>query len=192
MIATILLASTQILTLAGIDLVANDPFVARRGPTVAVEVRPVDFLGFSVIGGFYPNMGEADWTPLMTEIFEENMISPDLSRIMSRQRLAAHWFPVNTTLGDLTSTVGLFVGGGLMHTRDDLKLLQEEDNAAFIKNEKQVHGSFSWGLTAEVRQKAIGLRVRFEESRYQELIGRRSFEKKVPVWFGADLVVWVM
>jgi len=190
----VLLASAQIqvATLAGIELVANDPFVSRRGPTLAVEIRPVPYLGFSVMGGVYPNFGQLDWTPLMTEILEENQIAPDISRIMSRQRAAAHWFPVNTELGELVSSVGLFVGGGLMHTRDDLEVLHEEETRRFVDSEKQAHGSFSWGLTAEVRRKSIGMRVRFEESRYQELVGRNKTEKKVPVWFGADLVIWQM
>ncbi len=186
MIATML--ATQLFTLVGLELVANDPFVKRRGVTVSVEVRPKPWFAISAMGGGYPNLGSADYSPLAKEIIFENQVAPDISRIVSRERLAAHWFPVNTELGALHTNVGLFVGGGAMQTRDDLVVLQVENDPAYFDAERQSHPSFSWGVTAEARKNRVGLRVRFEEARYQEVV-KKAREKKVPVWFGADLVI---
>ena len=111
----------QLLFLSGLELVANDPFVARWGPTMAVEVRPRPWFGIQAAGGYYPQLGESDWSPLLQQLVQENQVTPSLSRITSRERLTVQWIPVQTAFEGVHSEVGLFMGGGLTQTVDDLE-----------------------------------------------------------------------
>jgi len=182
-----MLIASQFLLMSGLELVANDPFVSRWGPALGLEYRPTEWLGIQAAGGYYPNLGESAWSPLMQQLVDENQVTPGISRITSRERLAVQWIPVRTASETVQSEVGLFMGGGLTQTLDDLALLGVPKGSR--DTERQSHPTFSWGVTASVRKDRIGFRVRFEESRYREDFAG-SQEKKVPVWFGADFVLW--
>ena len=154
----------------GFEWVANNPFVHQRGLRTALMVEATPWLSSYLSVGVSPNFGEADWTALTRELVDNNRIAPDISRIASRGMLMTRWMPIHTQ-GKVSSTLGLATGVGLVHTVDDLAIIQSQDRPQYQTSARQLHLGNAWSIDAEVRRENLGFRVRYDLSSFRERIG---------------------
>lgn len=174
----------------GAEVVADDPFLTRRGLRTELQLRPLRYAAVSVGVAGYPILGDADYTALTRQLIEENQLSPELSRVAGAGLAAVHALPLVAEAGGVRSAVGLFAGAAAVHTVDDLSLVQVDSPAA-IERERQVHAAFCWGVTADASHGPVGFRARLEEWRYREQFADTDARRR-PLWFGADFVWWLL
>jgi hypothetical protein len=175
MIAT--LVALQLLGTAGLEFAANEPYVTRRGAHVGAELRMNDWFGLSALAGAYPNMGKLDQTRAYKNLVQIGL-RPIESRVVGRERLAAHLYALRAKVDTFSAAMGVFAGAGLVQTVDGVP----------NPHHKQSHIAFAWGLTAEMVHQHVGVRLRAEETRYQENVGSRA-DSESPLWLGAELVI---
>ena len=74
---------------------------------------------------------------------------------------------------------GLHAGVGVVFTRDDLQALQAENDPTALQTQEQRHPTAISGLHAEVRTDyVVGLRVKYENVRYIEVVNSTTLEMK--------------
>jgi hypothetical protein len=91
-------------------------------------------------------------------------------------------------IGPFDGSVDLLVGVGGVYTEDDCAAIQAEANPACAETANQLHPASVLGLAASVGRGQWGLRLRGERWQYTEVIVGEVDEKRIPVWFGADVV----
>ncbi len=177
---------------AGADWVVNDPFIKRRGLHVGLEYAPVPVFSAGILLAGYPDLGQADWKPLTTQLVEENQVSPDLSRVMARGELVARFTPIRREGEHIATNVGLHVGFGAVRTKDDLTAMQAENDPVALSTQIELHPTLLYGLTAELRTDyVVGLRVRAEHLLYVETVNGTTLERKNNRFFGLELTAWL-
>jgi len=185
LLAALLPSSAQALELGfatGYGVVVNDPFVVRQGPTMRFLVAPKPWLVASVNSGFTPLISENDRTDLADAIIADHQIAPDLSRIHMWHDATLAFTPKAGTLGGWQAHLGPFVGVGVVHTYDDLELLQVAGDEAFEATREEFHATTIWGLGAELRRDVVGIGLRLERQNYTEVVGTTTLETKKTGW----------
>ena len=64
-----------------VGFVTNDPFINRYLAGVGVAYHATEIFAIEANLGYAPNLGEADWKPLTTQLVEKNKVSPDISKL---------------------------------------------------------------------------------------------------------------
>lgn len=176
---------------AGLEYNASDPWVRTVGGRLSAHVRPVPWIGGAVVTGFAPNFGTAGWTSLTKEIVNENNVSPDISTIQTQGRLMAEVVPVRSRVGRVEANLVFGLGGGVVHTRDDVEALQAQGDPVAEAVASQIHPVWAWGVATEIRRDRFGGRVRVDQLRYREQIEDHPPMSMRPLWVGLDLCVWL-
>lgn len=171
---------------AGAEAVMNDPFHQVAGLQVGAGVAWLPWLRTGVAGGVYPDLGSTSYKPVTRQIIEQNNVVPDLSPILARGLLRATVLPVRVESDGLTGTVGAEIGVGAVFTRDDLELLDKEDDPDALAVERQWHAATSFGAVGELRGRVHGLTLRVERTSYVETVEDVD-EHKRPIWVN---VMW--
>jgi hypothetical protein len=166
----------------GHGVVVNDPFVVRQGPTMRLLFLPKPWLVASLNSGFTPLISDSDKTRLADHLIYEHQLAPDLSRIHMRHDLTVALMPKAGRLGGWQAHVGPYAGLGVVHTYDDLELLQVAGVPEFEATREEFHATTIYGLGAELRRDVFGLGVRLERQNYTEVVGTTTLETKQTGW----------
>lgn len=184
-------ASPQGHAYLGYDYTSNDPFVRRRGLHVGGGVAVNGVVSFDLSFHGYPDLGEADWTPLTRQLVNEMRISPDISKIVRRTDMVVRVAPLSRRWEWVEVRTGLHGGVGLVYTVDDLEALQAQDDPQAMSTESQRHPSAIMGVHAEVRTDyVVGLRVKLESLRYTEVVNGTTLETKNNRMVGMEVTTW--
>ncbi|MGB0638274.1 MAG: hypothetical protein ACPGTU_03005 [Myxococcota bacterium] len=163
----------------GIGGVTNDPFLKRHMAAAGYEFRPQSNLSLNVDVHYSPDLGEADWKPLVEELINEVHVSPDISRINYAGRFGLTVFPVNFAASNIETKVGFGTNIGLVNTSDDLQALDTEgsDERAVVA-QHQMHPVFGFVLSGEVWSGPMGGRIRMDKMAYIENVNATTLEMK--------------
>lgn len=175
----------------GLESEVIDPFVRRWGPRVGVEFAPTRHVSFSLSGTFYPDFGSGDWSALTTTLIQEAKVSPDISKVISHERVGVRVFPLHARTGIFDTYLGALVGLGFVYTQDDLEALQAEGDPDAMATERQWHLTTTWGFSADIRSPWVGLRWRFEGSDYVETLMGTTLANKSLFFLGVDFMVFL-
>lgn len=176
---------------AGYDRAVNDPFVVRRGLHVGAGFAPNEVLSFDTGLYGYPDLGEADWTPLTRQLINEARVSPDISKITARGDLVVRIAPFSREWEWLHVRTGFHAGVGFVRTKDDLEALQAEGDPRAMSTELQLHPTAISGVHAEVRTPyVVGLRVKLETVRFNEAVNGTTVEMKANRFAGMEVTAW--
>ncbi|HJN74354.1 MAG TPA: hypothetical protein QGF58_10525 [Myxococcota bacterium] len=184
-------ASPQGTVWVGYDHVVNDPFLRRRGLHVGAGFAPGELVSFELSGGFYPDLGVLDWTPLTKQLVDEVHVSPDISKVIARGDLGVRIDPLSRRWKFIEARSGAHAGVGMVYTRDDLEALQAQNDPVALSTETQVHPAATVGLHAELKTDyVVGLRVKSESVRYIETVNGTTLESKALRFVGMEVVAW--
>lgn len=151
-----------------IGFITNDPFVKRYLVGASLTYHPTEIFGIELSGTFSPDFGESDWTILTKQLINENSVSPDISKVEAFGSASFQFSPIYGKVAVAGKKIvnfdifGVF-GAGVVSTKDDLKALQAEGDAAAIATETQVHPTTNLGG---------GFRIIFNENMAVRVEGR--------------------
>ena len=78
-----------------------------------------------------------------------------------------------------------------MHTVDDFEALQvDERDRDYRSTAKQVHIAAEWGAYFDAVGSHVGLRLRFESTKFIETINAGTLERRNNAEFGAEMLTW--
>ncbi len=195
MLALLCLISTtlagQVGLTGGMEWVGNDPFLRRSGHRIGAEYALNRHLRAGISGAFYPDLGQADWTPLTDRLVRDYHISPDLSPMTLAGRFELRVAPFVHRIGILEAHTGGYVGLGAVVTRDDLEALQAEGETRYEATQDQLHPSTTWGLFSEVGGDTVRGRLRLERTTYLETVASTIIEMKGTMLWSLEVTVWL-
>ncbi|HMV65316.1 MAG TPA: outer membrane beta-barrel domain-containing protein [Myxococcota bacterium] len=146
--------------------VTNDPFIRRVMFGGAIAYHPTEIFGIELMGGFSPNLGDADHKAVTKQILSANQVSPEISRMMAYGLLNLNFSPFygkvavfgrNSIIFDFYGTFGT----GIVYTVDDLEVTQQTLDQKALATERQVHPALSFGGGVRVMFGRVG-GIRFE------------------------------
>ncbi len=175
----------------GMEFTGNDPFVVRAGPRLGLEFAPRPQLRFGLSGAYYPDFGEGNWTPLTSQMVNENHIAPDISLMTAQARGELRVVPFIHRIGILEAHTGAYGGLGVVHTEDDLEALQQEDDPWALATASQNHPTATWGVFSEVGGDTVRGRLRFERTTYVETVSSLTLEMKSTLLWALEVTVWL-
>ena len=161
------------------------------GLRLGAEAALYERFSLGLSAGGYPLAREGDHKQITTQLIRENAITPDISRIRARASAEARVWMLRQTVGDHRRRLGVHAGLGMVYTVDDEEALMAEGDPAFEETARQVHPTTLLGLSAEVWWGPRGLRLRYEQSPYNEVVMSDIHESKRPMWIGAE-AMWAL
>lgn len=192
MIAALLLAvmppagAVELSPRVGIESSFGDPFVVRRGVRAGLDVAPLEWFSLGVDGGWCPLVGESDLTALSRSLSARS-VSPDVSRLDAHVGLYASVTPLAAHSGLWSSSLGLYGGVGVVHTVDDLEMLQAVGDPEAEATAVELHPSARIGLRGEVSRDRVVVGLRLERESYRELILSTTKEERAALFVGVDV-----
>lgn len=180
-----------------IATLANNPFLNQFFVGAHVAYHPTEILGIELEGAFAPDLGDAEYTRLTTEMHDRNGVVPDVSRILWYGTINLVFSPIYGKIALANRTIihfdvyGTF-GTGLVMTRDDLALMGLEDNVHAQSTAEQFHPAMTFGGGVRVTfNRFIALRLETRGLSYFEVVGGDSLEFKPNVMLAAGVSVFV-
>jgi len=148
--------------------VVNDPFLNRYIVGTGVGYHITEIFAVEASFDFAPDLGEADWKPLTSQLVKENHVSPDISKLTYFMSTVFQFSPIYgkvAVMGRDIVNFDLFgsFGMGLTRTKDDLRALQAEGDPRAMSTQFQMHPTTNFGG---------GLRIIFGENFATRLEGR--------------------
>ena len=159
----------------------NDPFLKLRGPGLTFsKTSPNPSLSHQIDVFYMPDLEKADWTPLTTQLVEENSVSPDISKMRYHINYQTEWKLFY--FQDSKRRMDLFLQGGigLIQTVDDLTALQKEDDPQAQSTEVQLHPTLNIGISTQISNVYTDQNIVFacKNVRYIETIDGTTLEMK--------------
>jgi len=104
---------------------------------------------------FSPDLGDADWKPLTTQLVTKNSVSPDISKIGAFGSLCFVYSPIYGKAAILGRNIVNFdiygkFGLGAAQTTDDLTALDAEGDPKAESTQVQIHPTTNFGAGARV------------------------------------------
>ena len=166
-----------------VGFVTNDPFINRYLAGIGVAYHPTEIFAVEANLGYSPNLGEADWKPLTTQLVEENKVSPDISKLTLFTNFGFQFSPIYGKVAlngrrivnfDVFAAFGL----GLTLTQDDLDALGD-DSAEALATQNQWHPTTNIGGGVRVNfNDMIAFRLEGRSLVYIETIASKTLEMK--------------
>ncbi len=163
--------------------VTNDPFLNRYIVGVGVGYHATEVFEIEGNFGFSPNLGEADWKPLTSQLVNNNHVSPDLSPLTVFGNAMFLYSPIygKVAVGQRIIPFDIFgaFGMGMVMTNDDLEALQQEGEEYAEATANQVHPTtnFGGGLRV-VLGESLALRIEGRSLVYIETVSSTTLEMK--------------
>lgn len=180
----------------GLEHSIDDPFLNHRAIRAGVSYAPREQLAFEGSVAAFPNLGEADWKPLTSQLVNNNHVSPDLSPMKLRLDARVHVFAIRSSFGDWWGALDVSGGLGGVKTIDDLEALQQEGDQYAEATASQWHPSSSWGLAYQLvtefgDSSAVGARLRCDSIIYLETVSSTTLETKRIRSLALEAVLWL-
>jgi outer membrane beta-barrel protein len=167
-----------------VGFITNDPFINRYLIGAGFAYHITEVLAVEAVGTFSPDFGEGDWKPITTQLVNENKVSPDISKIVYYGNINFQFSPIYGKIALLGSNIVIFdifgvFGTGFVHTDDDLKALQKEDEQSALNTEVQNHPTTNFGGGFRViLNKNFAARLEGRSMIYIETIDSTTLEMK--------------
>ncbi len=165
------------------SFVTNDPFLNRYIVGASFGYHATEIFEIEANVGFSPNLDEADWKPLTSQLVNNNHVSPDLSPLTFFGNATFVYSPIygKVAVGHRIIPFDIFgaFGMGAVLTSDDLAALQQEDDPYAQATANQTHPTtnFGGGLRV-VFAESIALRVEGRSLVYIETVSSTTLEMK--------------
>jgi len=166
-----------------VAFVTNDPFLNRYIVGAGFGYHATEIFEIEGNFGFSPNLGEADWKPLTSQLVNNNHVSPDLSPLTVFGNATFVYAPIygKVAVGQRIIPFDIFgaFGMGVVLTNDDLEALQQEDDEEAIATANQTHPTtnFGGGLRV-VLGESLALRIEGRSLVYIETVSSTTLEMK--------------
>jgi outer membrane beta-barrel protein len=167
----------------GVAFVTNDPFLNRYIVGMGLGYHATEIFEIEANFGFSPNLGEADWKPLTSQLVNNNHVSPDLSPLTVFGNAMFLYSPIygKVAVGQRIIPFDIFgaFGMGMVMTNDDLEALQQEGEEYAEATANQVHPTtnFGGGLRV-VLGESLALRIEGRSLVYIETVSSTTLEMK--------------
>jgi len=166
-----------------IAFVTNDPFLNRYIVGASLGYHFTEIFEVEANLGFSPDLGEADWKPLTSQLVENNHVSPDLSPLTLFGSGSFLFSPIygKVAVGHRIINFDIFglFGMGAVLTSDDLEALQAEDEPDAIATANQTHPTTNFGGGLRViLGESVALRVEGRSLVYIETVSSVTLEMK--------------
>ena len=166
-----------------IAFVTNDPFLNRYIVGVGFGYHATEVFEVEANFGFSPNLGEADWKPLTSQLVNNNHVSPDLSPLTVFGNATFVYAPIygKVAVGQRIIPFDIFgaFGMGMVLTNDDLEALQQEDDEYAIATANQTHPTTNFGGGLRViLGESLALRIEGRSLVYIETVSSTTLEMK--------------
>ena len=167
-----------------VGFVTNDPFINRYLIGAGFAYHITEILAVEAVGTFSPDFGEGDWKPITDQLVNYNKVSPDISKIIYYGNINFQFSPIYGKIAILGSNIIIFdifgvFGTGFVHTDDDLKALQKEDEPSALATEVQKHPTTNFGGGFRViLNKNFAARLEGRSMIYIETIDSTTLEMK--------------
>lgn len=171
-----------------VGFVTNDPFLRRYIVGLDAQYHVTEVFSLDLHFGFSPDFGRGDWKPITVQIFEENQVTPDISKLEWYSTFNFNFSPIYGKVAVGRSIInfdifGLF-GAGIVNTKDDLEALDKQDDPFAVATQVQIHPALSMGGGARVVfGNTVALRVETRTLSYIETIESTTLELKNNVMF---------
>ena len=135
--------------------VANDPFLNRYIFGVGVGYSLTEVFAIEGMLDYSPDLGDADWKPLTTQLVTKNSVSPDISKLGAFGSLCFVYSPIYGKAAILGRNIVNFdiygkFGFGATQTKDDLTALDAVNDPKAISTQTQIHPTSNFGAGARV------------------------------------------
>lgn len=168
-----------------VGFVTNDPFVNRYVVGASIGYHITEVLGFEVIGSFSPDLGTADWKPIVTQLIDNNNVSPQISKLLFYVNGNFQFSPIYGKLAigrgriinfDIYGTFGT----GIVNTIDDAIAFDADDNdREFIATQVQTHPTLNYGFGARIiLSEGFAFRAEGRGMSYIEVLEGTNLEMK--------------
>jgi outer membrane beta-barrel protein len=166
-----------------VAFVTNDPFLNRYIVAGGVGYHATEIFEIEANFGFSPNLGEADWKPLTSQLVNNNHVSPDLSPLTVFANAMFLYSPIygKVAVGHRIIPFDIFgaFGMGMVLTSDDLEALQQvgDDYAEATANQMHPTTNFGGGLRV-ILGESLALRLEGRSLVYIETVSSTTLEMK--------------
>lgn len=167
-----------------VGFVTNDPFLNRYIAGVRLGYHVTEIFGLEGELSYSPDLGEADWKPLTSQLVNENHVSPDISKLTLIGNLTFQFSPIYGKVALNGNNIihfdvyGAF-GMGFTRTVDDLKALQAEGDQVAEATQFQMQPTTNFGGGARVVfNQTIAVRVDARSLVYIETVNSTTLEMK--------------
>ncbi len=163
--------------------VTNDPFLNRYIVGAGFGYHATEIFEIEANVGFSPDLGEADWKPLTSQLVNNNHVSPDLSPLTFFGNLTFVYSPIygKVAVGHRIIPFDIFgaFGMGAVLTNDDLEALQQETDPYAQATANQTHPTTNFGGGLRViLGESIALRIEGRSLVYIETVSSTTLEMK--------------
>jgi outer membrane beta-barrel protein len=167
----------------GVAFVTNDPFLNRYIVGMGLGYHATEIFEIEANFGFSPNLGEADWKPLTSQLVNNNHVSPDLSPLTVFGNAMFLYSPIygKVAVGQRIIPFDIFgaFGMGMVLTNDDLEALQQEGEEYAEATANQVHPTTNFGGGLRViLGESLALRIEGRSLVYIETVSSTTLEMK--------------
>jgi outer membrane beta-barrel protein len=171
-----------------VGFVTNDPFLRRYVVGLDAQYHVTEVFALDLHFGFSPDFGRGDWKPITIQIFDENQVTPDISKLEWYTTFNFDYSPIygKVAVGRTIINFDIFglFGAGIVNTKDDLEALDKEDDQFALATQRQIHPALSMGGGARVVfGTSVALRVEVRTLSYIETIESTTLELKNNVMF---------
>ncbi len=166
-----------------VAFVTNDPFLNRYIGGAGFGYHATEIFEIEGNFGFSPNLGEADWKPLTSQLVNNNHVSPDLSPLTVFGNAMFLYSPIygKVAVGQRIIPFDIFgaFGMGFVMTSDDLEALQQEGEEYAEATANQTHPTTNFGGGLRViLGESLALRIEGRSLVYIETVSSTTLEMK--------------
>lgn len=147
-----------------VGIITNEPFIRRIQFGAGLGYHLTDIFQLEIQGSFMPNFGRGDWKSITTQVFEENRVNPEISRMLWHATANLNYsvfYGKVASVGENSIIFDIYgsLGVGATGTQDDLALLDLTEDALATATQNQVHPMVSYGAGIRVAfTKTVALR----------------------------------
>jgi outer membrane beta-barrel protein len=168
-----------------VAFVANDPFLNRYIVGSGINYNLTEIFAVELNLNFSPDLGDADWKPITTQLIDENHVSPDISKLTYFGSATFMFSPIYgkvAVVGRKIINFDIFAafGMGMTQTSESLEALDAGlDNERAVLTQHQVHPTTNFGGGARIIfGENLALRLDGRSMVYIETVNATQLEMK--------------
>ena len=168
-----------------IAFVANDPFLKRYIVGSGINYNITEIFAVELALDFSPDLGEADYKPVTTQLIKKNSVSPDISRLTYFGSASFLFSPIYGKVAVMGGKIINFdiytaFGMGVTQTSECLECLDADENLDATRNTaNQLHPTTNFGGGARIIfNENLAFRIEGRSMVYIETVNSTQLEMK--------------